>query len=42
MQEIESQVRAHYFSDDTLEESVSDEDNDEKTKAKSAKKKEEA
>ena len=39
MQEIESQVRAHYFSDDTLEESVSDEDNDEKTKAKSAKKK---
>lgn len=42
MQEIESQVRAHYFSDDTLEESVSDEDNDEKTKAKSSKKKEEA
>ena len=42
MQEIESQVRAHYFSDDTLEESVSDEDNDEKTKSKSAKKKEEA
>ena len=42
MQEIESQVRAHYFSDDILEESVSDEDNDEKTKAKSAKKKEEA